>query len=102
MNTLLNQMIKFCSNNATNHHHLTSHSTPCCPTTWRSNIVTRDYFTLCIMDYSYSPYFEPRRPTRISFVLHTLEQCLFGASLGIIFNPEQKIPPQKLRDHRLL
>jgi len=27
-------MIQFYSNNATNLHHLTSHTTPCCPTAW--------------------------------------------------------------------
>jgi len=29
----LSQLIQFCSNNATTLHHLTSHSTLCCPTT---------------------------------------------------------------------
>jgi len=29
-------MIEFYSNNATNLHHLTTHSTTCCPTKWRS------------------------------------------------------------------
>jgi len=29
----LNQLIQFYSNNATNLHHLTIHSTTCCPTT---------------------------------------------------------------------
>jgi len=32
MDIFLNQLIQFYSNNATNLHHLTSHSTPCCPT----------------------------------------------------------------------
>jgi len=40
-----------CSNNATNLHHWTSHSTPCCPTTWRSycdhKLLWR-HFTVCI------------------------------------------------------
>jgi len=29
----LNHLVPFYSNNATNLHHWTSHSTPCCPTT---------------------------------------------------------------------
>ena len=33
----LNQLIQFYSNNATNFHHLTTHSTTCWPTKWRSH-----------------------------------------------------------------
>jgi len=33
MDIFLNQLIQFYSNNATNLHHLTSHSTQCCSTT---------------------------------------------------------------------
>jgi len=33
MDIFLNQLIQFYSTNATNLHHLTSHSTICCPTT---------------------------------------------------------------------
>jgi len=37
MDILLNQLITFYSNNATNLHYLTTHSTTCWPTKWRSH-----------------------------------------------------------------
>jgi len=35
MDVFLNQLIQFYSNNVTNCHHTTTHSTTCCPTKWR-------------------------------------------------------------------
>jgi len=52
----LNQLIQFYSNNATNVCHLTSHSTPCCPThniemvMWPQITVT--HFTLCVVGFN--------------------------------------------------
>jgi len=37
MDIFLNQLIQFYSNNATTLHHLTTHSTTCWPTKWRSH-----------------------------------------------------------------
>ena len=36
MDIFSNQLIQFYSNNATNLHHVTTHSTTCCPTKWKS------------------------------------------------------------------
>jgi len=49
----LNLVILFCSNSVTNLHHLTSHSTTSCPTTWR---LLRRQFTLS-MTLSYGATF---------------------------------------------
>jgi len=44
MDFFANQLIQFYANNATNHHHWTSHSTPCCTCTQHGDrIVTTDY-----------------------------------------------------------
>jgi len=46
----LNQLIQCYSNNATNIHHLTTHSTTCWPTKWWSHFDHRymwRHFTLC-------------------------------------------------------
>ena len=51
----LNQLTQFYSNNATNFHHLTSHSTPCCPITWRS------YSDYCDVTSPYLYYYEHPR-----------------------------------------
>jgi len=48
----LNQLIHFHSNNATNLRHLTSHTTPCCPTTeilYCDRRLLRRHFTLCML-----------------------------------------------------
>jgi len=37
MDIFLNQLIQFYSNNATNLHHLTTHSTMCWSTKWQSH-----------------------------------------------------------------
>jgi len=37
MDIFLNQLIQFYSNNATNLHHLTTHSMTCWPTKWQSH-----------------------------------------------------------------
>jgi len=37
MNSFLNQLLQFYSTNATNLHHLTTHSTTCWLTKWRSH-----------------------------------------------------------------
>jgi len=53
--TSLNQLIQFYSNNMTNLHHLTSHSTPCCPTMQRLYCDHRLlwlHFTLCIQTFT--------------------------------------------------
>ena len=48
----LNQLIQFYSNNATNLHHLTTHSTTCWPTKWRSHCDHR-YMTSLHPMYTY-------------------------------------------------
>jgi len=43
MDIFLNQVTQFYSNNATNLHHLPSHSTPCCPQHRDRNVTTTYY-----------------------------------------------------------
>ena len=53
----LNQLIQFYSNNATNLHHLTTHSTTCWPTKWRSHCDHR-YVTSLHPMWGYVPLIE--------------------------------------------
>jgi len=60
----LHQMIPLYSNKATNLHHLTSHSTTCCPTTKRSYCEHRllwHHFTLCMWMKGHVDNFEDER-----------------------------------------
>ena len=50
----LNELIQFYANNATDLHHLTSHSTSCCPTTQRGDrTLTTDYCDVTSRPYVY-------------------------------------------------
>jgi len=77
----LNRLIQFYSNNTTNLHHLTSHSTPCCPT--KMEIVLWPYITVSSLQPMYSQEHATHYQKTTSSTPPSISQEVFQLRLNV-------------------